>query len=223
MRRDGRELMGLGAAIGALVTERAWELSAAGASLRERWAAIAPELAGHVAAVGYDADTGRLTVCPESSAWATKTRLEQARIIAAANESAGRTVVRALKILAPGTVPVPEPADANLEPAAVPAGPVRPGRPPRTATAALAAHQEVAGSAARVEPAIAVERQTAAMRALSARAFPESHVTDGQSAPTEVARAQRSQAAETGRRTALRLAGSAPGGHRGRWRGRLTA
>ncbi|GAB1340034.1 hypothetical protein ACE1SV_66240 [Streptomyces sp. E-15] len=136
VRRDGREPMGLGAALGALVTERAWELPAAGASLRERSAAIAPELAGHVAAVGYDADTGRLTVCLESAAWATKTRLEQDRVIAAANTSAGRTVVRALKILAPGTVPMREPADADPEPAAAPAGPVRTGRPPRTGTAA---------------------------------------------------------------------------------------
>ncbi|MGW7260682.1 hypothetical protein [Streptomyces sp. NPDC054834] len=51
VRRDGREPMGLSSAIGALVTERAWELSAAGATLRNRWAAIPPELAGHVAAV----------------------------------------------------------------------------------------------------------------------------------------------------------------------------
>lgn len=42
VRRDGREPMGLGAAIGALVTERAWELPAAGATLRARWEAIAP-------------------------------------------------------------------------------------------------------------------------------------------------------------------------------------
>ena len=66
-----------------------------------------PELAGYVLAVGYAPDSGRLTVCPESSAWATKLRLEQSRIIAAANESAGRTVVRGLRILAPGSVPVP--------------------------------------------------------------------------------------------------------------------
>ncbi|MER6739081.1 hypothetical protein [Streptomyces puniciscabiei] len=46
VRRDGREPMDLGATIGALITERAWELPAAGASLRERWEAIAPELAG---------------------------------------------------------------------------------------------------------------------------------------------------------------------------------
>ncbi|WP_308429092.1 DciA family protein [Streptomyces brasiliensis] len=45
------------------------------------------------AAVGYDVGSGRLTVCPESAAWATKTRLEQACVIAAANRSAGRTVV----------------------------------------------------------------------------------------------------------------------------------
>lgn len=44
VRRDGCEPMGLGAGLGALVTEWAWELPAAGASLRERWAAIAPDL-----------------------------------------------------------------------------------------------------------------------------------------------------------------------------------
>ncbi|MFC8094597.1 hypothetical protein [Streptomyces sp. NPDC057301] len=58
-----------------------------------------------MAAVGYDADSGRLTGCPESAAGATKLRLEQARVIAAANESAGRTVVRGLRILAPGSAP----------------------------------------------------------------------------------------------------------------------
>jgi hypothetical protein len=36
VRRDGRQPMGLGAAIGALVTERAWELPAAGATLCAR-------------------------------------------------------------------------------------------------------------------------------------------------------------------------------------------
>ncbi|WTJ25153.1 DUF721 domain-containing protein [Streptomyces pseudovenezuelae] len=33
---------------------------------------MAPELARHVAAVSYDADSGQLTVCPESAAWAMK-------------------------------------------------------------------------------------------------------------------------------------------------------
>ncbi|WP_274912520.1 DciA family protein [Streptomyces sp. WZ-12] len=121
VRRDGRDPMGLSDVLSALVAERAWELPAAGASLRERWAAIAPELAGHVAVVSYDAEAGRLTVCPESPAWATKTRLEQARVIAAANASAGRTVIRALRILTPGSVPAPEPTTIAV-PAAAPKG-----------------------------------------------------------------------------------------------------
>ncbi|MFJ9634777.1 DciA family protein [Streptomyces sp. NPDC101175] len=209
VRRDGREPMGLGAAIGALVTERAWELPAAGATLRERWAAIAPELAGHVAAVSYDADSGRLTVCPESPAWATKARLEQTRIIAAANESAGRTVVRSLRILAPGTVAVTEPADADPEPATAPAG------PPRTRETAsdgyrraLAAHQEAAPPS-RVDPHIAqaVERQTAAMRELSRRAFPEPDaVADDAPAPIEQARSERRRQADVSHAAALRRA-----------------
>ncbi|MFB7260645.1 DciA family protein [Streptomyces nojiriensis] len=78
VQRDGREPIGLGAALGALVTERAWTLPAAGASLCERWVAIAPDLARHIAAVGFDPESGQLTVCPDSSAWATKARLEQA-------------------------------------------------------------------------------------------------------------------------------------------------
>ncbi|MFD5814763.1 DciA family protein [Streptomyces sp. NPDC127038] len=207
VRRDGREPMGLGAAIGALVTERAWELPAAGATLRERWAAITPELAGHVAAVSYDADSGQLTVCPESAAWATKARLEQTRIIAAANQSAGRTVVRTLRILAPGTVSVPEPADSDPEPAAA-------GQPRTRETAsdgyrrALAAHQEAAPPS-RMDPHItaAVERQTAAMRELSRRAFPEPDaVQDAASAPIEQALTERRRQAAATEAAALRRA-----------------
>ncbi|MFB7533596.1 DUF721 domain-containing protein [Streptomyces sp. NPDC056178] len=107
MRRDRREPMGLGAAIGALVTERAWGLPAAGASLRERWATIAPEPAGHVVAVGFGLDSGRLTVCPESSAWATKARLAQARVIEIANKAAGRVVFTPCGPCRPAPYPYP--------------------------------------------------------------------------------------------------------------------
>jgi predicted nucleic acid-binding Zn ribbon protein len=211
VRRDGREPMGLGAAIGALVTERAWELPAAGATLRDRWAAIAPELAGHVAAVAYDADSGRLTVCPESAAWATKVRLEQTRIIAAANAAAGRTVVRALRILPPGAVPVPGPADvAPVEPA--PVAPTGPARTRETACEgyrrALEAHRTVAPPS-RVDSGIAeaVERQTAAMRELSRRVFPEPDVVaDDAPASFEQARAQRRRQAAATEAAALRRA-----------------
>ncbi|MDX3523728.1 DciA family protein [Streptomyces scabiei] len=208
--RDGREPMGLGAAIGALVTERAWELPAAGASLRDRWAAIAPELAGHVAAVSYDPDTGQLTLCPESTAWATKTRLEQIRIIAAANKAAGRTVVRSLRILSPGSVPAPDPADvAPAVPADLPPGPAKTRE---TACEgyrrALQAHREVAPPS-RVDPGIAeaVERQTAALRELSRRAFPETDdVPNDAPAPFDAARSERRRQAEVSRAAALRRA-----------------
>ncbi|MFH8350285.1 hypothetical protein [Streptomyces sp. NPDC018045] len=64
---------------------------------------------------------------------------------------------------------------------------------------ALSAHQEAAPLHRRVGPAIAqaVQRQTAAMRTLSARAFPEP-ASDDVPAPLEAARAQRRhQAAAT--------------------------
>ncbi|MCX5355612.1 DciA family protein [Streptomyces mirabilis] len=206
VRRDGREPMGLGAAIGALVTERAWELPAAGASLRKRWTAIAPDLAGHVAAVGYDADSGRLTLCPESTAWATKLRLEQARVIEAANTAAGRTVVRALRILAPGSVPTLEPDDVAPQSAAAPLGPVRTrGLASEGYRRALAAHQ-AARTERYVDAAIAqaVERQTRSMRELSAGAFPAAEAdADDQPAPIEAARTQRRREADATRALAL--------------------
>lgn len=145
VRRDGREPVGLGAAIGALIAERAWELPAAGGALHKRWAAIAPDLAGHVAAVGYETDTGELTLRPDSTAWATKARMETARIIAAANRAAGRQTVRTVRVLAPGTVAADAVTTAAPEPVRAP---VAEG-PPRTRETAspgyhraLAAHHE---------------------------------------------------------------------------------
>ncbi|GHD52337.1 hypothetical protein GCM10010335_64700 [Streptomyces galbus] len=199
--------MGLGTAIGALVTERAWELPAVGATVRERWAAIAPELAGHVAAVGFDADSGRLTVCPESSAWATKARLEQTRVVAAANKAAGRQVVSALRILPPGAVPMPDRADAAPEPA-TPAVPVERRPPPNGYRRAIEAHRQAAPPS-RVDPGIAeaVERQTKAMRELSRRAFPEPDVAPYDApAPIEQARTGRRRQAAATEAAALRRA-----------------
>ncbi|MFE7569493.1 DciA family protein [Streptomyces sp. NPDC057539] len=143
---------------------------------KRRRRTVAPELAGHVAAVGFDPDSGRLTVYPDSLAWATKARLEQTRVIEAADTAAGRTVVRALRILPPGTVPAPAPADvAPVAPADVATGLLRTRE---TASEGyrrgLAAHPEVA-TPRRVDPGIAeaVERRIRAMRELSRRAFPE--------------------------------------------------
>ncbi|MFJ2249194.1 DUF721 domain-containing protein [Streptomyces sp. NPDC087862] len=218
VRRDGREPMGLGTAIGTLVASRAWEIPAIGASLRERWAAIAPDLAGHVAAVRFDPDSGQLTVCPESSAWATKARLEQTFVIAAANKAAGRIVVSSLRILPPGAVPAPGPADvAPADP--VPVAPTSPARTGETACGgyrrALEAHRAVA-QPSRVDPGIAqaVERQTAALRELSRSAFPEPPaVPNNAPAPIEQARAQHRHQAAATEAAALRRARAVKDGH----------
>jgi hypothetical protein len=71
---------------------------------------------------------------------------------------------------------------------------------------ALAAHQAVAPPS-RIDPSIAeaVERQTAAMRALSLRAFPEP-LADAQSAPIEQARIERRRQAGISHAAALRRA-----------------
>ncbi|MET8751346.1 DciA family protein [Streptomyces sp. NPDC004667] len=65
----------------------------------ERWAALAPDLADHVAAVSYDAERGELTLRPDSTTWATKARLEASRIVADANRSAHTGAVRTVRVL----------------------------------------------------------------------------------------------------------------------------
>ncbi|MFE1789295.1 hypothetical protein ACFW7J_13030 [Streptomyces sp. NPDC059525] len=99
-------------------------------------------------------------MCPESSAWATKARLEQTRVITAANTAAGRTVVNSLPILPPAPVSAPaDVAPADLAPA-VPADPTKTRESSEGYCCALAARQE-AVALRRADPAIAkaVERQ----------------------------------------------------------------
>ncbi|WP_308402691.1 DciA family protein [Streptomyces sp. AC550_RSS872] len=147
--------------------------------------------------------------CPESTAWATKLRPEQARVIEAANESAGRTVVRALRILAPGSMSVPDLDDGAPQSAAAPLGPAKTRESACEGyRRALDAHQSAAHPS-RVDPYIAeaVERQTQAMRELSARAFPEPEsAPGGEPASIAAARVQRRRESEATRALALRRA-----------------
>ncbi|WP_327389387.1 hypothetical protein OG728_02125 [Streptomyces microflavus] len=103
---------------------------------------------------------------------------------------------------------MPDPPDA------VPADPAAPTGPARTREAAcegyrraLAAHQEVA-LPRQVDPGIAaaVERQTAAMRELFRRAFPEIDVAvpDDATAPIERARTERRRQADASHAAVLR-------------------
>lgn len=215
VQRDGREPSGLAAVLQGLMADRAWELPAAGGTVLDRWpdiaAAIAPQLPDHVQAVAFHPETGQLDLRPDSPAYATQLRLISARIVAAANTSAGTDTVRTIRVLAVGAAPAPltTPKTSATAPDA-----------PQTAAVktreiaspgfhqALAAHQSAA-PARRVDPAIAqaVERQTKAMRELSLRAFPDPEPeTDGGPAPIEDARAQRRLQAAATEEAALRRA-----------------
>jgi hypothetical protein len=70
-----------------MMTERGVVAPAVGGSVLAQFddilAAAAPELAGHVQAVAFDADTGRLDVAP---AYSTKLRWSAPKLVAAANE-----------------------------------------------------------------------------------------------------------------------------------------
>ncbi|MFB7467282.1 DciA family protein [Streptomyces sp. NPDC056224] len=210
VRRDSRAPMGLGEAFTVLMAERGWDIPAAGAGLCERWAALAPHLADHVAAVDYDAERGELTLRPDSTAWATKARLEASRIIADANRSARTDAVRTVRVLSPGALPAPS-AAADPDPVRtpVPQGPVR----TREAAAAgyrraLESHQQV-HTRRQPDPAIAdaVERQDRVLREASRCAFPEAEAArDDQPTPIDAALAQRRRDAEAVRLRALHRA-----------------
>ncbi|MFL9658712.1 DUF721 domain-containing protein [Streptomyces sp. PB17] len=214
VRRDGREPLGLGAAIGMMMTERGMVAPAVGGSVLAQFddilAATAPELAGHVQAVGFDADTGRLDVAPDAPAYGTQLRWKAPKLITAANEEVSGANIRTVHVLAPAPAKA-GPVTAAAAPAPQPTLPVVPGErrtPPEGYRRAIEAHRQTARPSL-ADPAIAeaVERQTAAMRELSRRAFPEPDaVADDAPAPMEQARAQRRRQASATEAAALRRA-----------------
>ncbi|MEW2134637.1 DUF721 domain-containing protein [Streptomyces sp. NPDC005435] len=214
VRCDGREPLGLGAAIGMMMTERGMVAPAAGGSVLARFdtilAAAVPELTGRAQAVKFDADTGRLDVVPDAPAVGTKLRWSAPKLIAAANETVPKANVRALHVLAPAPIkagPTTVAADPASQPTA-PTAPVEPRTPPDGYRRAIEAHRQAARTS-RVDPAIAeaVERQTAAMRELSRRAFPEPDVVaDDAPDPIEPVRTERRRQVGISHAAALRRA-----------------
>jgi hypothetical protein len=207
LRRDGREPLGLGAAIGMMMVERGMVAPTAGGSVLARFddilAAAAPELAGHVKAVKFDADTGRLDIAPDAPAYGTKLRWSAPKLIAAANEQVPGANVRALHVQAPAPIQA-EPAPQPTKPAV----PVERQTPPEGYRRAIEAHRQAAAPS-RVDPAIveAVDRQSAAIRELSRRASPEPDaIPDYVLAPIEQTCAQRRHQGAATEATALRRA-----------------
>ncbi|MFF9425595.1 DciA family protein [Streptomyces sp. NPDC014746] len=209
LRRDGREPLGLAAAITMMMTERGLVAPAASGSVLAQWEAIlaaaAPELAGHVKATGFDEESGRLDVAPDAPAYGTKVRWIAPRLIEAANGAVPEANVRAVRVLAPtaratttamSSAAAEDPAPQRV----VPAGPVKTRE---SASAgyrrALAAHRAVAPPC-QEGPALtsAVVRQEQIRRELAATAFPDVEQDQESEVPMslEDARAHQSQTVE---------------------------
>ncbi|MFC7934604.1 DciA family protein, partial [Streptomyces cinereoruber] len=130
-RGAGRDPLSFGDAISRMVTERGWELAAAGGSVLDQWPTIAPHLIGKVAAVGYDDATRTLQLLPAIPAYATQLTLYQRDIVAKINEVIGSDTVRKLEVLRPAVLTGPRsPAvtafKTSAEPVSTEAAPGRP-------------------------------------------------------------------------------------------------
>ncbi|MFG2276748.1 DciA family protein [Streptomyces chartreusis] len=167
IRRAG-DPMGLGAAIGRMMTERGWEPPETGGSIIDQWPSIAPELADKVAAVRFEHDTGVLHLRPATHTYATQLRLYQAQILAKVQAAPAGSTVRSLKILPAGA--------ANIAPADTPSQPEPPREPApiRTRDTASPGYQQARALALENRPAPppnnpyieeARQRQIAALRA----------------------------------------------------------
>lgn len=174
VRGEGREPVGLGGALSALMASRAWETPVAGGGVLADWPTIAPELAAHVTAVAHDAESGRLDLLPASPAWATQLRLTSASLVTRIGRQVGPGVVRSIHVLPPGSAagagPVPV-SEAVAPAAAAPAGvePREPSAGYRLALETLRATRPADTTAPAVRAAM--QRQSAAMAREPEEAF----------------------------------------------------
>ncbi|MFE1334468.1 DUF721 domain-containing protein [Streptomyces microflavus] len=127
-RSGGREPLPFANALSRMVSERGWATPAAAAatagSIIDQWPDIAPELAGKVEAIQFDAITGTLHLRPATPAYRTQLTLHQKQIVAKVNHTVGPNTVRQLEILRPAALASPHPtprSDARTPaPAATP-------------------------------------------------------------------------------------------------------
>ena len=120
-RRKGDPML-FGDAITKLIADRAWEAQAAGGSILDQWATIAPELVGKVGAEHWDASARCLHLRPVSPAFGTLLRLNERQIIERINAKATGVQVAAIRVLVPGDLPEPvAPSAGSVGPVAAPA------------------------------------------------------------------------------------------------------
>ncbi|MGW6639497.1 DUF721 domain-containing protein [Streptomyces cyaneofuscatus] len=190
VRREGREPLGLGSAIGMMMTERGMAAPPAGGSVLADFdtilASVVPELAGRVQAVAFNAETGRLDVTPDLPAAGTQLRWSAPKLIAAANETVPGANVRALHVLAPASAKA-GPTTAASEPApqpTAPAAPMQRADPPEGYREAITAHRATWNT---TRQHTSPEIQAAAERQLRDRIRePEENFADGRQALEEL-------------------------------------
>ncbi|WP_329453195.1 DUF721 domain-containing protein (plasmid) [Streptomyces sp. NBC_01724] len=212
--RNGRDPLGLGEAITAMMTACAWSAPAAGGGVLAQWESIVaeavPRLAGHTRAAKFDADTGQLDVVPDAPAYGTMLRWSAPKLIARANQMVTGAAVRTVHVLssaphtADRTTTATDPADPA--PASVPK--VAPPRTRQTASGAcrraLEAHQ---ASRTRVGVDPAVQARTEGPAAGSRMRKPEYLFREGRAALEELRAAEkaaRSASVEVSHARALR-------------------
>lgn len=101
-RADGRDPLPLGAAIHRLITERGWEAPAAVGGVMGRWPQlVGDDVALHCEPQSYDEQGRVLTVCCDSTAWATQLRLLAPTLVARLNEDLGHGTVKLIKVRGP--------------------------------------------------------------------------------------------------------------------------
>ncbi|MEU8892914.1 DciA family protein [Streptomyces sp. NPDC048442] len=211
VRGDRREPAEFGKVTHELFADRVWELATLGASVLDQWptiaAAVAPSLADHVKASKYDPTTGALTLWPDSLAYRTQLRYTTDRILTTARQVTGTQDVRSIVVLHPHTPPPTTPGTGHRRTAPSLQEPVR------TREMGCAGYQEAlaivqgtpVGRRADPQIAAAAERQTRAMRELSARAFADQNQADTPASIVE-ARLQRRRQAVAVETAALRRA-----------------
>jgi predicted nucleic acid-binding Zn ribbon protein len=97
---DARDPQPLGATIRGLVTDRGWQVPAAGAAAVGRWAEIVgAQIAEHCRADGFT--DGVLTVVADSTAWATQVRLLSPQILHRLAEQVGAGTVTRIDVRGP--------------------------------------------------------------------------------------------------------------------------
>jgi len=137
-----------------------------GGNIIAQWATLCPQFVGRVEPAHYDPQQGQLDLRPSSHAYAAQLRLLNRQLTKQINDKLGRTVVRTIRVLAPGALTTGSAPAPGTEPVA-PKPPVKtremasPGY--RATLAAMLAHRTE--PAPRPDVQAAEQRQDAALRA----------------------------------------------------------